>query len=203
MTTGPGMRSRPLARVPSNVHVVESVPHGAVLPHVDLVITHGGHGTLIRALAGGVPVMVVPISRDQPDNAARVLYHHVGVKASKRSSPEKFAGVMRRALADDALHAARPRMAKRLAPDMGAPKAVAALEDLGGATTTSMRCGQCSFLMTKYEPRMVPASFDFCRANLKEESSSGMSMPSDSLKPTARLPPSSSPYITLIDRPLS
>ena len=72
VTTGPGLRSRPLARVPSNVHVVESVPHGAVLPHVDLVITHGGHGTVIRALAGGVPVMVVPISRDQPDNAARV-----------------------------------------------------------------------------------------------------------------------------------
>ena len=62
---------------------------------------------------------------------------------------------------------------------------------------------QCSFLMTKYEPRMVPASLDFCRANLKEESSSGMSMPSESLNPTARLPPSSSPYITLIDRPLS
>ena len=73
------MRSRPLTRVPSNVHVVESVPHGAVLPHVDLAITHGGHGTLIRALACGVPVMVVPISRDQPDNAARAVHHGVGI----------------------------------------------------------------------------------------------------------------------------
>ena len=72
VTTGPGMRSRPVALVPSNVHVVESAPHGAVLPHVDLVITHGGHGTVTRSLAAGVPVMVVPISRDQPDNAARV-----------------------------------------------------------------------------------------------------------------------------------
>ena len=101
----PGLRSRPLARVPSNVHVVESAPHGAVLPHVDLVITHGGHGTVIRALAGGVPVMVVPISRDQPDNAARVVHHGVGIKVSKRSSPEKFAAAIRRALADDALRA--------------------------------------------------------------------------------------------------
>ena len=109
VTTGPGLRSRPLTRVPSNVHVVESAPHGAVLPHVDLVITHGGHGTVIRALAGGVPVMVVPISRDQPDNAARVVHHGVGIKVSKRSSPEKFAGAVRRALADDALHADRPR----------------------------------------------------------------------------------------------
>ena len=124
------MRSRPLTRVPSNVHVVESVPHGAVLPHVDLVITHGGHGTLIRALAGGVPVMVVPISRDQPDNAARVVHHQVGVVVSKRSSPQKFAAAVRRALADDALHANARDMAERLAPDIGAPKAVAALEEL-------------------------------------------------------------------------
>lgn len=62
---------------------------------------------------------------------------------------------------------------------------------------------QCSCLMTKYEPRMVPASFDFCRANLKDDSSSGTSMPSESLNPTARFPPSSSPYITLTERPLS
>ena len=85
---------------------------------------------MIRALAGGVPVMVVPISRDQPDNAARVVHHGVGIKVSKRSSPEKFAAAVRRALADDALHARAREMAERLAPDIGAPKAVAALEDL-------------------------------------------------------------------------
>ena len=85
VTTGPGLRSRRLARVPADVHVVEAAPHGAVLPHVDLVVTHGGHGTVVRALAGGVPVVVVPISRDQPDNAARVLHHGVGRKVSKRS----------------------------------------------------------------------------------------------------------------------
>jgi MGT family glycosyltransferase len=130
VTTGPGMRLRPLTRAPGNVHVVESAPHGAVLPHVDLVITHGGHGTVVRALAGGVPVMVVPIGRDQPDNAARVLHHHVGVRASKRSSSERFATVVRRALADDALHSRARDMAERLAPDIGAPRAVAALEDL-------------------------------------------------------------------------
>ena len=119
------------------IHLAQRVDQTAeevLLPHVDLVITHGGHGTLIRALAGGVPVMVVPISRDQPDNAARVLYHHVGVKTSKRSSPEKFAGVIRSALADDALHANARDMAERLAPDLGAPKAVAALEDLAART---------------------------------------------------------------------
>ena len=51
---------------------------------------------------------------------------------------------------------------------------------------------------------MVPASFDFCRANLnRAASSSGTSIPSESLNPTARFPASSRVYITLIDRPLS
>ena len=62
----------------------------------------------------------------------------------------------------------------------------------------STRCSetclvQYSPLITKNEPRIVPASFDLCRANLNELSSSGMFIPSESLKPTARfgLSPSS------------
>ena len=74
-----------------------------------------------------------------------------------------------------------------------------ALRTLGGRRD---RGPQCSALMTKKEPRISPASFDFWRANLKREaSSSGISMPCASLKPTARLASSSIPYITLIDRP--
>ncbi len=59
-------------------------------------------------------------------------------------------------------------------------------------------------LITKYEPRMVPASFDFWRANLNESNSAGMSIPSESLNPTARFGFSpSSVYRTLIESPLS
>jgi hypothetical protein len=61
---------------------------------------------------------------------------------------------------------------------------------------------QCSPLITKKEPRITPASFDFWRANLKRDaSSSGTSMPSESLKPTARCFSFVMPYITLIDKP--
>jgi len=64
--------------------------------------------------------------------------------------------------------------------------------------------GQNSFLNAKKEPRMVPASFDLCLANLnREASSSGTSIPSESLNPTARFLGSSMVYMTLIDRPLS
>jgi hypothetical protein len=64
--------------------------------------------------------------------------------------------------------------------------------------------GQYSFLISKKEPRIVPASLDFCLANLnREASSTGTSIPSESLNPTARFLGASTVYITLIDRPLS
>ncbi len=63
---------------------------------------------------------------------------------------------------------------------------------------------QYSPLMTKNDPRMVPASFDFCRANLNRgASSAGTSIPSESLNPTARFFASPTVYITLIESPLS
>ena len=62
---------------------------------------------------------------------------------------------------------------------------------------------QYSPLMTKKLPRIVPASFDFCVADLNREASSwGTSIVSESLNPTARFDPSTA-YMTLIDRPLS
>ena len=85
------------------------------------------------------------------------------------------------------------------------------LPDRGGAPAKRIPCRvsecrqpQYSPLMTKNEPRMVPASFDFCLANLnREASSAGTSMPSDSLNPTARFLGSSMSYITLMESPLS
>jgi UDP:flavonoid glycosyltransferase YjiC (YdhE family) len=57
---------------PDNVEVVPWVSHSEVLPRTDLVITHGGLGTIMTALAFGVPLLCVPIGRDQHANAARV-----------------------------------------------------------------------------------------------------------------------------------
>lgn len=45
-----------------NVDVRDWVPHAGVLPAVDLVIGHGGHSTTMRALAHGLPVLVLPIN---------------------------------------------------------------------------------------------------------------------------------------------
>jgi UDP:flavonoid glycosyltransferase YjiC (YdhE family) len=130
VTVGPGMRARPLPAPAPNVVLTEFVPHGSVLEHVDLVITHGGHGTVVRSLAAGVPVLVVPISRDQPDNAARVVHHGVGAKVSQRSSVDTFRRAIERLLHDATVKRRTLALADRLKPDMGAPTAVAALTEL-------------------------------------------------------------------------
>src|SRR3954454_24433584 len=70
------------------------------------------------------------------------------------------------------------------------------------ATPSTVVQDQYAPLMTKKEPRIVPASFDFWRGNLNRSASSwGTSMPSESLNPTARFPESAIVYITLIDSP--
>jgi MGT family glycosyltransferase len=62
------------AEIPAggNVAVERHIPHEAVLPEAALVAAHGGTGTLLAAFAAGLPVLCVPLGRDQPDNARRV-----------------------------------------------------------------------------------------------------------------------------------
>lgn len=54
------------------------LPHAAVVPEMDVVVTHGGMGTVQRALAAGVPLVVVPWGRDQSETAQRVLRCQAG-----------------------------------------------------------------------------------------------------------------------------
>lgn len=64
--------------------------HDALLPQVDLVITHGGAGTVERALAHGRPLAVVPFGNDQFYNTERVvtLGLGVGLHARRLGAPD-------------------------------------------------------------------------------------------------------------------
>ena len=57
---------------------VVRAPHAALFPRAALVVHHGGIGTLGQALRAGRPMLVVPWSHDQPDNASRVARLGVG-----------------------------------------------------------------------------------------------------------------------------
>ena len=92
VTTGPAIAVEEI-EAPANVTVVESAPHSQVLQQASAVVTHGGHGTVIKTLAAGVPLVVVPLGRDQLDNAARVAHHGAGLRLGTKASPEKIAGL--------------------------------------------------------------------------------------------------------------
>ena len=85
ITTGPAVDSAVIV-APPNVTVKQWVRHADVLPYCSAVITHGGHGTVMKALIAGVPLVVVPLGRDQPDNAARVVHAGAGIRLRKKAS---------------------------------------------------------------------------------------------------------------------
>jgi UDP:flavonoid glycosyltransferase YjiC (YdhE family) len=79
VTTGPAVDPARIS-APPNVTVTRWARHADVLPHCSAVITHGGHGTVLKALMAGVPLVLVPLGRDQPDNAARVVHAGAGIR---------------------------------------------------------------------------------------------------------------------------
>jgi UDP:flavonoid glycosyltransferase YjiC (YdhE family) len=64
---------------PDNAVVVDWLPYSQVMPRASLVICHGGHGTVARALAEGVPVLVCPAIGDMAETGARVAWAGAGL----------------------------------------------------------------------------------------------------------------------------
>lgn len=69
VATGPGIEPSALGDLPAAVHVEQEVPQAHVLPYFDLVVHHGGTGTVIGSLANGLPQIVMPQGADQFWNA--------------------------------------------------------------------------------------------------------------------------------------
>jgi UDP:flavonoid glycosyltransferase YjiC (YdhE family) len=78
-TTGGRAGQLPATAVPDNAAVVDWLSFDALLPRASLVITRGGHGTVVRALAGDVPLLVCPVAGDMPENGARVAWAGAGL----------------------------------------------------------------------------------------------------------------------------
>jgi len=84
--------------VPSNARVERFLPHDPICRRAAVVVCHGGMGITQRALAGSVPVVVVPFGRDQLEVARRVEHAGAGVRLSpRRLTPERIAGAVDRA----------------------------------------------------------------------------------------------------------
>ncbi len=91
VTTGGMATSQELAP-PPNVTVVPFADHEALLPTVALVVCHGGHSTTMKAVAAGVPVLVIPMHPllDQPMVGAAIQDAGLGLTLKKSSSPARI-----------------------------------------------------------------------------------------------------------------
>jgi MGT family glycosyltransferase len=93
---------------PPNVRVLRAAPHREVLAEAAAVVTHAGHGTTIKTLAAGVPLVCIPMGRDQGGNAVRVLRLGAGVRLPRDAPPARIAAAVREVL-DSPRHAEAAR----------------------------------------------------------------------------------------------
>jgi MGT family glycosyltransferase len=133
VTTGPALDPERIA-APANVELRRFVPHEELLPKVDLVIGHGGHGTTMRALAHGVPVLVVPMSglADHHLVAAAVVAAGAGAQVAKTAEAEELRQVIAGALSDTSLLDGAGRIAALLGARSAAGAAADAIESRMG-----------------------------------------------------------------------
>lgn len=129
VTTGPAVDPQSIL-APANVVVRRSAPHARVFPEASGVITHAGHGTVIRALAAGVPLLCLPMGRDQPDIAARVVHHGVGLRLSPRAGTAALRKSIARLLEDPRFRERAEQLSGVIAEEVRNDEAVRELEAL-------------------------------------------------------------------------
>lgn len=129
VTLGPAMAGERFD-LPANVVALPSAPHAQLFPHAAALVTHAGHGTVMRALAAGLPLLCLPMGRDQDDNAARVVARGAGLRLRPSARPPRIAAAVRRLLEEPGFRAQAERLGRIVAADAAADRAVEELETL-------------------------------------------------------------------------
>lgn len=133
VTTGRGIDP---ARVdaPAHVAVVGAAPHSDILREAAVTVTHAGHGTTLKSLAAGVPLVCVPMGRDQLDVAARVVAAGAGVRVDPAAPAAAIAAAVAEVLKNPAYRAAAQRLAAAIADETADDRAVEEIEAVVAAT---------------------------------------------------------------------
>lgn len=106
----------------SNVAIYDNASHHVILPTCDLVINHGGHGTVMKSIMAGLPQLVIPFGRDQFGNAARVTYGQMGHRLSKNASPKRIKAKIVELLEDRAFTENTIKLAKKIKEEIDQEK---------------------------------------------------------------------------------
>lgn len=121
----------PADRVPANAHQAPFLPYDRLLPKTAVMVTNGGWGGVLAALAAGVPLVVAGGTLDKPEVARRVAWSGAGVDLrTGRPSPDKVRAAVQRVLADPSFAARAREIGASLSRHGGVAAAAGLIERL-------------------------------------------------------------------------
>jgi UDP:flavonoid glycosyltransferase YjiC (YdhE family) len=128
--SGGGLVDPASLRLAPNVEASDWIDHDDLLPRAALLVGHGGHGTTVRALAAGVPVLALPVNAlgDQPEVGRALARLGVGGMLPGGASPARIRGAVEALLADAGARARARAFGGRLRAAGGATEAADIVE---------------------------------------------------------------------------
>jgi UDP:flavonoid glycosyltransferase YjiC (YdhE family) len=127
VTTGPGVDPASFDPVPPHIVIAQFVPQALIMKHCAAVVSHIGAGTMLGALAEGLPQVCLPMGADQFSNAAQIARTGAGIVDAR--TPQTIRVAIDQVLADPAYAAG----ARVLQADIAAmPSANDVVNDLAG-----------------------------------------------------------------------
>jgi UDP:flavonoid glycosyltransferase YjiC (YdhE family) len=130
VTTGPGVDPASFDPVPPHIVIAQFVPQALIMKHCAAVVSHIGAGTMLGALAEGLPQVCLPMGADQFSNAAQIARTGAGIVVPPDArTPQTIRVAIDQVLADPAYAAG----ARVLQADIAAmPSANDVVNDLAG-----------------------------------------------------------------------
>ncbi len=101
------------------------------------MICHCGHGSVMKALAAGVPLLCMPLGRDQLENAARVVWHGAGLRLDPGATIDEISTTLQRLLDEDQFRARARRLSQAIRSEVAQNIAVTELEKISRKNESS------------------------------------------------------------------
>ena len=128
---GSDPRNRPTQALPDSICVAEYAPYSALFSRCSLIVHQGGVGTTAQCLRAGKPMLIMPYSHDQPDNARRMRRLNVSRTIQKSAyKPARVARKIEAILSEPRFAEKAQAVARRLSRENGVKSACDALEAL-------------------------------------------------------------------------
>jgi zeaxanthin glucosyltransferase len=133
VSLGGGLEPEDLERMAGDPILVRYAPQLELVRRSALIVTHGGLNTTLEALSNGVPMVVIPITNDQPGVGARIQWTGTGeVIPVKQLSKEKLRRAVRAVLRDPSYRRAAHRLQACIADTNGLERAADIVEQAFG-----------------------------------------------------------------------